>query len=305
MNRPMKHILAWVAVAAMMLLGVGATPAKDILDYVPADSEVVATISFADLTARPVIRELWRTELVDGPAGAGARLFERLTGVDITRDIETIVLAGQVDRDEAGVALIKGTYDEQKLLDLARLNPTYQLLDIDGVALHRWKDKKNEKFATFLPEGILLIGNTAARIKDALGAGDSADGSFRANHAAEIPAGVDAWIWLARPNRPGTKLGDGMELIGVAGTTTRVLFAPSDVVIETVFQPDRPGDVTDHVALLEGVTGIGRLQQRKPGLTELANRTNTEVRDGRAVLTTRISNDDFTRMIREAIDRKR
>jgi hypothetical protein len=300
----MNRIAGRVATAAAMLLGLGQVSAAELLDYIPADSEVVVSVKVSDLINRPVVQELWKSEMEEGPAGAGVRMVERMTGVNITRDIQSVIIAGQVDREEMGLALVKATFDEQALLDIVRLNPTYSQVEVEGMTMHRWDDDGG-KYGVFLPDGVILVGNSEARVREALTTTAGEKVTFAKTYNFEAPAGADAWLWLRRPEREGSDLGEGMQTMGLKSVVGLLTFESNEVVLESGFEPDRPADAADHRAVLDGMLGVARLQQQEPMVAEIARMSKTETRDGRPVLTTRIPNDVFSRLIHDAIERNR
>jgi len=133
--------------------------AVGLLKYVPREAEVVVGINVRQVAGSPAFAELRarldETKRID----AAVNIIGRLTGVNVLEDLEAVVFASTLGDQAPGVAIFKGTWDTQNLVELAALNPTYAKSTVHDRDVHYWKDERSGKpnHAVFLADDVLAI----------------------------------------------------------------------------------------------------------------------------------------------------
>ena len=277
---------------ALVAFSPAALAAQDLLDMVPADSEVVISLDVADLLATPLAQELWAKHIESTEAGAGLRMVTRLTGMDVRTDIAQIVIATQVDAEATEVVLARATFDEQALLDLVMMNETYGKVEADGRTIHRWMDNGKQKHGAFLPGGVVVITNDAARMRQALDAADQKRDSFADSRGASALPDALAWMHIEAPARSGVELGEGMRILQAKSMTTTLELGASSMEIATTLVPTSPSLGEDYAAMLSGIVALGRVQLADPRGARGPEATTVGQPDASGAVTTRTKMDN-------------
>lgn len=298
----MKTILA--AMAALMLLAAPAA-AQSMLDHVPADSEVVAAVRVADLMAQPVVQEIWDAELRESPIGAGVRLLGRLSGIDILTDIEEVLVAGNIERDQDGMLALRGDYDQEALLDLLMMNPTYGRIDLGGRTVHRWMDEGDEKLGLFHPSGDVVIANSSERLRHIIQVLDGGRPSYASAHPDAAPSGAAAWARVVAPPTARCDLHRLMDNIGARSFEIVVRFDGDGAVVHSTATPRDAAHAADFAEMLAGLVALGRVQNQEPALREVARATSVEAGDSAATAATRIDRARLRAMVLRLLEQAR
>ena len=134
------------------------------LAYVPADASIVA---FADV--RDVMNSELRQKLRAVLPGdqQNREELQRLTGIDIERDIDRVIAAVGVDAEQSTVALLSGRFNPTQIESLARQHGG-QVVDYNGKRLIRGVVEKHPNGRTeiapalaFIEPNLLAIGAEA------------------------------------------------------------------------------------------------------------------------------------------------
>ena len=135
------------------------------LAYIPADASIVA---FADV--RDVMNSELRQKLRQVLPGdqQNREELQRLTGIDVERDIDRVVAAVGVDAEHSTVAIVSGRFNPTQIESLARQHGG-QVVEYGGKRLIRGVVEKNERgkveiapALAFIEPNILAIGAEAA-----------------------------------------------------------------------------------------------------------------------------------------------
>lgn len=298
-----------VAAMAFSAIAVTAAPAVEPLDVIPADSEVVIVTNLADTMAKPVVADLWANTIATGSRKAQIDVLTRLTGVDIAKDIDQVVISTQVDRDETVVIAIRGTWDEDTLIGLVRMNDTYEALDMMDTTVHYWKDGGEENYFVFATETMGVLAKSPERLREAIAAGRDPARSFAGNQAKTLPAEyarAAAWGWITRPQRAAmNELAPAMDAVGLGSALVSLTVTADGAVMETRAVAESAGDVEHWVEVMRGAVALGALQKLDATLAGLARRTTVEgdTAGRTAIATTRLSNAEFRELLLDLVDK--
>lgn len=154
----MKRFL--VTVGALALLPTITVQAAELRDL-PAGTKWVLNVNIKAVQSAPMV-----TYTIDKIAPAKRReaqakfaAIKALFGVDLLNDIKEVVIAGNGQASEGGVAYIYATLDTARLTTILAGNPTFASLDCNGFKLLSWTDDndKKPKFGVFVRPGLTLM----------------------------------------------------------------------------------------------------------------------------------------------------
>ncbi len=182
------------------------------LAYLPADATAVAFANVND-----VMNSQFRQKLTEAmPTGEGRDKFMEETGIDIERDIDTVVASMSADEKD-GVILVRGRFNVSQIESLVRRNggdvedykgvrvvtgpPATSSRRMDGAGGEVPRDGVNVNIdhdgtVAFLEAGLIALGDTAS-VKRAIDAKESGN-NVRNNdklmaYVNDIRAGQSAW----------------------------------------------------------------------------------------------------------------
>jgi hypothetical protein len=132
------------------------------LEFVPADAAVVGYANVQEVMASQLRQRLRKLE----PDTRERDDFEARTGVDIERDIDTVIgamlpSAATVDRHGRPLVIARGRFDQVRIAGLARDHGA-QIGDYQGVRLLTHTDGDRPMALGFLESGILAVGSVEA-----------------------------------------------------------------------------------------------------------------------------------------------
>ena len=198
-----------IRLAVTLLLAHGAAWAQlsptELLAYVPADAEVVVGLDVQTLTANPAFDRLHH-QLNTQTFDAGVATIEQVTGINLLRDIERVVLLGELRNQGQGALILKGHWYEEDLIALVAMNPSYEEQEHGAYSIHVWTDENTGKVnhAVFLQPDVLAMSEWPAVLRRII---DAASDRGRSLRSVQVPAqpdreGVGAFLLAFRPADP-------------------------------------------------------------------------------------------------------
>lgn len=139
-------------------------------------------------------------------AQAGLTVLKNLTGTDLTRDITSITLYGTAPGEQNGVAIIQGTFDQEKLLPLLRTNPTLREIKVGERTAYQWTDKPKadkpgpQRFGMFYRGNLVLVAGSQSMLSLAVGVLDGRQDSLASASPPKITpsAGTCLGVYVAQ-----------------------------------------------------------------------------------------------------------
>ena len=105
---------------------------------------------------------------------AGLAMLQNVSGLDLTKSLKGITLYGVGAGEENGVALIEGTFDRERLLNLLRANPSLRETKLGELPAYQWTDEPKggkpgaERFGTFFSDSLILIAGSRNMLEQAV-----------------------------------------------------------------------------------------------------------------------------------------
>ncbi|QDT73287.1 hypothetical protein [Lacipirellula limnantheis] len=164
----MRNFTVLAAICAMTLTGrVSAAPLN--LAHVAANAKWVAHLDLDAVRASTVVQRAWEKGTTKHPE-AKNRLatVSAMLGMDPTKDIHGITFYGAGYGKAAGVMIIAGEMNSERLLGLAKVIPGRETTKQGDRELHSWRKGAKTVAAIFQSEKLLIIGASADDVGAAL-----------------------------------------------------------------------------------------------------------------------------------------
>ena len=236
------------------------------LAYMPNDTEVIIGANVQQIMNSNLVKN---TYLSTPQATAQLEVVKNLTGIDLMSDVQNLFFYGRVDNKEAGGVILRGKFDEQKVLTLLQANPKYQTETIGGQAVHQWWEEKEKKtkYGMFLANGLAVVYNSRAALDASLAAVQDRAKSLAPaiEFSALLAEATPNSAWLVMVNLQHQGQAERYKIQSLLGT---VNLAVEKVDLALSITPQAGEDVQKWTDLLEGVVSLAELQ---PDHSELRN----------------------------------
>lgn len=145
--------------------------AAELKDF-PAQTRWVLTMDVKAVQNSPLLNDLVGQMDTNEVRKAKGKLaaVKAMFGVDLLKDIDHLVIAGNGDTEKGGVAYVYGNFDAQRLTTILAGAKDYASADHSGVAVQSWLDEKDNKrkHMVFFSPGLALLSNAQNVLTDAL-----------------------------------------------------------------------------------------------------------------------------------------
>lgn len=95
---------------------------------------------------------------LDGEAERNLRQFERMLNFHPIDDLESATVYGTSSDPEEAVALLRGTFDTERLTGVAKDSDAYQPVAHPKSTIHSWDDQGKRIYATIANDRLIIIG---------------------------------------------------------------------------------------------------------------------------------------------------
>jgi len=269
--------MKFVRIAAPLVLAfVAAAPvrAEGLIDLAPADSEIVARMDVKKVVQSPLFRMLV-DQRGHEQTDAQLKVLKNLTDLDVYNDIDEIALFGRIDEDASMTVVARGKFNQEKLLDLVRLNDTYKKADRNGVTIHSWTDDGN-KHACFLPDGLLAVAGSAEAMDALLQTRANPEAGFRSTAQGKLaPAngGAAFTAMLVRTPTIDCDFGNFARAASMQLATATVDLTDAGVAGRLLCHPDRPELAPAYLDVARGMLAGASLYADEEPMARLAAET--------------------------------
>lgn len=283
-----------LAVPAMPLVA----QSREAINLVPAEVEVLAHVDLRALIDSPLVQST--LDNMDRPrVDAFLQFAENLSGTNLLEDIDGAMLFGLLENDDSIGVVIEGRYDRDRLAPLLFLAPSYEVMDVDGQAVHSWFDKRENrrKFGVFLPNK-LAVWNSREAMERSLAVLTRPAEAITMERAGELlgeqreHSVLRAGIVVRNPEC-------GAARLRIATANLALLLDGDLITTNLTVEPDDPALVEDWEAMLKGGAALFRIQGERPALAHLAQSVTVEPIAGDKVLATMtVDVDEIPRLIK-------
>ncbi len=163
--------------------------AAELKDF-PAGTKWVLNLDIKAAQASPVLNYLSekvapaKRQKVQNKLAAIQTMF----GIDLLKDIDQLIIAGNGSAEKGGVAYVYGTFDAQRLSTILAGNEKCSALDHNGFKVLIWNES-TPKCLSFVRPGLAMLSSSQTALTDALDvlagkkAGLSASSAFKSSFA--------------------------------------------------------------------------------------------------------------------------
>jgi hypothetical protein len=165
----MKNTLLMLGAAlCMQALQAQAADLKDI----PSQTHWVLSLDLKAAQAAPLVNTLVSQMDAAKKTEAENKLaaVKALFGVDLLKDIDHLIIAGNGNAEKGGVAYVYGTFDAQRLTTIIAGSKNFASTECSGFTMLSWLDEKDNKAKclSFAKPGLALISSSTAALTEAL-----------------------------------------------------------------------------------------------------------------------------------------
>ncbi|MCB2154697.1 hypothetical protein KQI84_07395 [bacterium] len=292
----------------LTLCSISISYAQDnLLALAPEEAEIVARLDVRSAIDSPLFQKVLES-YGEEKARNQAKVLQNTTDLDIFTDLQELYLFGIVDRDESIVILARGNFNQEKLLDLVKLNESYQSDKVDGVTVHKWRDG-DEKYGAFLDDNLLAFAGSEEAMRVLLDTRNKDHASFMSTPAGKaLPNDMNSHdLWFALRSTDNTKgeFGEISHAIDLNHAIATVDLGSSNVSASVQLQPNRKELVENYLQIQQGAVAFAQLLREEEKVIDLlSQRARAEKsEDGKAArLTVEIPNDAALNLIKQAVD---
>ncbi len=260
--------MAWMALAAAP--GYGDTLKTD---QIPSSARWIVHVDAEALMSSQLGAML--TKEILAKHAAQIEGLTTLIGMNPLKDVSGLTLYGEDAVRENAVAVLRGRFDKEKLLALAKLNPSYEKVDRGSFTVHKWRDQGKDACGCFFNDTTLVLGGSLERVGAALDAlGGTGDRLDPASPLGRLGASAGGAFLLAAADGPGGMKGMKPEAAILKNARDAALVVRE---VEGELQAEltltaRDKESCDQMAdVLRGLIAFGRLSgDRNPDLAKLA-----------------------------------
>lgn len=217
--------------------------------------------------------------------------FQVIFNFDPRKDLKSLTLYGPNNNPKQAVALIRGTFDADRLTTLLRANDTYSEIRYHNHIVHSWIDKENHKgkvksrkepsFGCFHPNGIVVLGTDLEPVKKALDVMDGKKPSLKTTysfHGLSLPGQPSFLAAVANLSEMG-ELGPKATVLKQAKSINLALEETGGNLRGHLILSTRTAVTATRVqAVVEGMIAIALLvQEENPELARLAQELSVSV----------------------------
>lgn len=162
---------ALLILGAALCLQASQTRAADLKDF-PSQTHWILSVDLKAAQSSPIMNYIVGQMEPAKRLEADSKLaaFKTIFGVDLLKDIDQFVIAGNGDADKGGVAYVYGTFDAQRLTSIIAGSKNFTSTDCNGFKLLTWLDEKDNKTKSlsFAKPGLAMLSSSPSALSDAL-----------------------------------------------------------------------------------------------------------------------------------------
>ena len=162
----MKRIV--LAAGALLCLRTLPTQAADLKDL-PSETKWVLNLDIKAVQASPLLNYVVDKVAPAKRQEAQAKIaaIKALFGIDLVKDIDQLIIAGNGNAEKGGVAYVYGTFDPQRLTTILAGSKNFTSTQCGSFTVLGWNDGK-QKYLSFAKPGLAMLSSSQTTLTDAL-----------------------------------------------------------------------------------------------------------------------------------------
>lgn len=291
-----KRLYLAAGLAGLMLAtAFAARAAENSLNYIPKEADVIVSVNIRAIVDSGIFKKI---KELHPESQAQLEMVKNLLGVDLTKDMNRITVFGRMNNKQVGGFIVKGKFDQEKLLTMIKANPQYKTAEVGGITVHQWWEEKEKrvKYGAFLPGDMAVVWNNEETAKASLAAAKDAALSFAGSpEAALIPASAEnAIAGVLAVNREKQGPAAKYHLSAVMAVLN---LTEDEVSVSLTVTPDSGELVSKFADIFRGLAAFGQLQPDNKAIAYVAGRTKVETSDKSVTLTTSVEKSKVDELI--------
>lgn len=164
---------------------------------VPADAKWVIHID-VDAVAKSAFWPMVEQRINGNPnAQAGVQKFETIAGMTLPQDLHSVTLYGLGFNETEGIVVAKANANQQQLLALLQMNPSFNSVTHGEHEIVSWEDKGKTMHGAFFSTDRVVISQTQENVEKALDLLDGKGDALKADSVLAQPAGAGVLAGIA------------------------------------------------------------------------------------------------------------
>ena len=145
--------------------------AAELKDF-PSQTHWILSVDMKAAQASPIMKFIVDKLDADKRQEAERKLAaaRAVFGIDLLKDIDNLVIAGNGDAEKGGVAYVYGQFDVPRLTAIIGGSQKFESVDHHGISILSWVDEKDNKAKclAFAKPGLMMLSNTRNTLADAV-----------------------------------------------------------------------------------------------------------------------------------------
>jgi len=134
--------------------------------HFPADAKWMLHLDLKALNAAPMGQFI--RQMMDEEAHRGLATLKMMSGIDLTNDVDSLVMCGKGDAAAGGVMYAYGRFDVQKLTTVAAKAKEYQNKAFGERSLLSWSDKGKRTNLCFIDPTLAVLSQDEQLVREAV-----------------------------------------------------------------------------------------------------------------------------------------
>lgn len=156
----------WIRVFLLTACGLSAMGAHPEARQFPPDAKWVMHLDVKALGDAPMGRFV--RESLEEEAQRGLAALKAMSGIDLTNDVDAVVLCGKGDTKAGGVLYVYGRFDTAKLTAIAGARKDFQNKVLGERSLLSWSDRGKRATLCFIDPTLAVMSQDEALIEEAV-----------------------------------------------------------------------------------------------------------------------------------------
>jgi len=156
----------WVSVFLLAACGVRAAQAQVDARHCPADAKWVMHLDVKALSAAPMGRFIRKS--LDAEAMRRLSALKAMSGIDLTNDVDSVVVCGKGDAKAGGVLYASGRFDIAKLTAIAGGGKEFRNKAFGERSLLSWSDRGKRTALCFIDPTLAVMSQDEKQVEEAV-----------------------------------------------------------------------------------------------------------------------------------------
>lgn len=186
----MRRLFTVVLLGCLSVGSLTAAPLRQ--EDVAADAKWLLHMNVEQMVGSQLGGMLLDESKLDEHAKMGLSFVRSVFGMDLLKDVKGVTLYGRTYEHGGAVALVRGTFDAAKLVEMMKASEAYETAAFGNLTLHKWVKGKHQKRPGWVcfKGDCAVLGQSADDVRAALGVLEGGQPGLKGTTSMQIPADV-------------------------------------------------------------------------------------------------------------------